>query len=304
MLRSYFLIALSMCLVGGTVAVAKVLSDVLPVFVIGLLRCLIAALALLPWATYRYRGQFSELKGRVTQEDLLPIAGQALFGIFFFTCFLFYGIRSSNALNAGIISAALPALIALLSLVWLKEKLSGRKGISILLAIGGVLILNVNGATGSDSASLYGNGLIFLAVLSEAVYTIFAKQSASRLPIDLTALLVNLVGAALFAALAAEQLWALDWGAVSGTTWGLLVAYAIGSSVFALLLWYEGVRHVPANIAGLFTGFVPISAGLIAITFLGEVPHLGHGIGAGLIFLAIWLGASSGPGPLATQKKA
>ncbi|TNE59357.1 MAG: DMT family transporter [Alphaproteobacteria bacterium] len=291
MARSYLLTALSMCLVGGTVAVAKVLSAELPVFVIGFLRCLIAALVLLVWEMARRRGQFGAAFQNLTRADLTPIAGQALFGILAFTVFLFYGIRASSAFNAGIISATLPAAVAVLSYLWLKERLTPLQALSIPMAVGGVMILNLQGAGGAGAGHWVGNGLIFLAVLSEATYTIFAKQSASRLPLGITALLVNLVALALFAPLAVGPLLTMDWHGHGGLLWLLLGLYAVGSSVLALVLWYEGVKLIPANVAGLFTGFVPISAGVLAVVFLEETPTLAHGLGAGLVFFAIWLGA-------------
>ena len=55
MARNYFLLALSMSLVGGTVAIAKVLSAEMPVFLLGALRCAIAAGALLPWVLNDYK---------------------------------------------------------------------------------------------------------------------------------------------------------------------------------------------------------------------------------------------------------
>jgi len=294
MTRNYFLLALSMSLVGGTVAIAKVLSAEMPVFLLGALRCLIASVALLPWMVKdinrtRERGGLT-----ITAGDLTPIAGQAVFGVFLFTSFLFFGIRSSNALSAGIITSTLPALVALLSFVWLREALGPRKGLSIVLAVLGVGVLNLQGVTGAAaSASLVGNGLILLAVMSEAAYTIFAKQSADRLPLGLTAFLVNLFGLVLFAPIAAGQALRQDWQAVPMSLWSLIFLYAIGSSVFALLLWYRGVRNIAANIAGLFTGFVPLTAGVIAIAFLGEKLTFAHMGGAALVLGAIWLGATS-----------
>jgi drug/metabolite transporter (DMT)-like permease len=294
MARNYILLALSMSLVGGTVAIAKVLSAELPVFLLGALRCLIAGLALLPWVFRDLQRQRSKGGLSLTGEDLLPIVGQAVFGVFLFTSLLFFGIRSSNALSAGIITSTLPALVALLSIIWLAESFNVRKGLSIALAVFGVAILNVEGAMGSTgAASVLGNGLILLAVMSEAVYTIFAKQSADRLPLGLTAFGVNLIGLICFLPLALPQAWGQDWAAIPISLWGLIAFYAIGSSVFALLLWYQGVRNIPANIAGLFTGFVPLSAGAIAVTLLGEKLTLVHVVGGVLVILAIWFGAKS-----------
>lgn len=294
MARNYFLLALSMSLVGGSVAIAKVLSAEMPVFLLGALRCAMAAGALLPWVLNDYKKAQARGGLVLTGSDLKPILGQAVFGVFLFTCLLFFGIRSSNALSAGIITSTLPALIALLSVLWLGERLGPRKGVSIALAVFGVAVLNFDGASGAPgSASIVGNGLIFMAVMSEAAYTIFAKQSADRLPLGVTAFLVNLIALVLFLPIAVGQAWSQDWQAMPLGLWALIFVYAIGSSVFALLLWYRGVRDIPANIAGLFTGFVPLTAGVIAIVLLGEKLTFGHGGGAALVLGAIWLGAQT-----------
>ncbi len=280
----YFLLALSMVLVGATVVIAKVLTDELPVFVLGALRCLIATMALLPLA---YSGLVQTQK---PSTDLFsPILGQAVFGVLFFTSFLFYGVRHTSALNAGIVTSALPAAVAVLSVIWLKERLGSVRAVAIAFAIFGIVILNLQSVEGGGTASWLGNGLILLAVLSEAAYTIFAKQSAERTGVILTAFWVNAVGLALFLPMALWQGVHVVWLSVPFSTWALLVTYALSSSVFALLLFYRGVQDIPANVAGLFTGFLPLTAGAVAIVFLGERLTLAHGIGTVLVLTGIWL---------------
>jgi drug/metabolite transporter (DMT)-like permease len=67
--------------------------------------------------------------------------------------------------------------------------------------------------------------------------------------------------------------------------------YSITGSVVAYLFWYQGISMVRANIAGLFTGLIPVSSALIAILFLNERFTLFHAMGMALVLLAIRQGA-------------
>lgn len=286
--RAYFLMALSMILVGATVAVAKPLSAELPVFLIGLLRCAIAAFTLL---VIGLAG--GHLKDLPKRSEIWPITGQALFGILLFTAFLFYGARATSALNAGIITSTLPAAVLILSYFWLKERLTGLKVAAMGAALLGVLAINLQGGHdgGGASASVIGNLLILAAVFAEAAYTIFAKQSTGRLNVYAIAFWVNLAGLLMFALPGGYEALQLDWRAVPTWALGLTAFYALSSSVFALVLWYAGVKHVEASIGGLFTALVPVSAGAIAIAFLDEHLTGMHLVGAALVLAGIALGA-------------
>ena len=51
---------------------------------------------------------------------------------------------------------------------------------------------------------------------------------------------------------------------------GLLVFHSLTASVLCLLLWYAGLRRVPAGVAGVFTALLPASAAVVAVAVLGE----------------------------------
>lgn len=289
MLRNYLFLSLGMAFTGATVAISKPLATVMPVFLLGLLRCVIATGVLAPLM----------LKGRETvfagaAEARRPLIGQSVTGVLFFTTFLFFGVRHSTALTAGIITATLPAAVAVLSFFWLKERLSRFQAAAIALAILGVGLLGFAedpAAAGQGAIPLLGTGLLVLAVIAEAFYTIYAKQTAQHLAPLPTAFLVNLIGMALFLPLGLWQGLSFDWTLADGQIWALIFTFAIGSSVFALVFWYMGVKHVEANVAGLFTAVMPLSAGAVAIFFLGETLSAFHVAGATLVIGAIVLGS-------------
>lgn len=294
MLRPYLFLALGMAFTGATVAISKPLASVMPIFLLGLLRCLIAAAALAPFMLKNRQATFHGL-GQVRG----PLIGQTITGVVLFTCFLFFGVRHSTALSAGIITATLPAAVALLSFFWLKERLSRAQALAIGLAILGVILLNFVGGTsaaGDGAIVVLGTLLLVCAVVAEAFYTIYAKQTAAHLAPLPTAFLVNVIGALCFLPFGLWQGLSFDWALADTRIWLLIFAFAIGSSIFALVFWYIGVKHVKANVAGLFTAVVPLSAGTIALVFLGERLSLFHVIGAGLVIGAIILGGLNNRG--------
>lgn len=290
-----------MACTGASVAISKPLADVMPVFLLGLIRCLIAAAVVVPFVL----APIVLAKGRSgfvgAREVRGPLIMQTVTGVFLFTVFLFLGVARSTALTAGIITATMPAAVAVLSYFWLKERMNRFQAAGIALAVLGVGLLGVAGAGAGESgtdgtAPLIGIGLLVLAVISEAFYTIYAKQTAEHLAPLPTVLLVNFIGAALFLPLGLWQARSFDWALADGPIWWLIFAFSIGSSVFALVFWYMGIKHVAANMAGLFTAVMPLTAGAVALVFLGETLTLAHALGATLVIGAIGLGAFRGEG--------
>lgn len=233
-MRNYLYLSLGMAFTGATVAISKPLAAVMPVFLLGLLRCLIAAAALAPLMlknrAVKFQG-FERARG--------ALIAQTVTGVFLFTSFLFFGVRHSSALSAGIITATLPAAVAVLSWIWLKERLGRFQALGVALAILGLATLSLaesGNTAGANAVPLLGTGLLVMAVIVEAFYTIYAKQTALHLAPLPTAFLVNLLGVGLFALPGVWQGLTFDWALADARIWALIFTFAIGSSVFARVL--------------------------------------------------------------------
>ncbi|MGZ8992540.1 MAG: DMT family transporter [Burkholderiaceae bacterium] len=267
---AYLLLMGSMALVGTYVALSKPLVAVIPVFALAFLRFAIAAVAMLPW-TLRAR---AELPLTRTEQWLFFLL--SFFGNFLFSICMLSGIALTTATAAGVTLATLPAVVALLSRWFLRETLTLRVWIAIALAVAGIAILQLAKATEptpeSTSAltALLGNGLLFGAVVCEAIYVIISKRlSATRSPLRVSAL-INLLGLVLIAPLGLWQLASFDAGNLSANLWLLLVFYSLAASLFAVWMWVAGLKQVAASHAGVFTVALPIAATLVGIFLLGE----------------------------------
>ena len=156
---AYLQLALSMALVGANVAVAKLLAEALPIPLIAFLRCVLAVLLLWPLA------RLLENAARPEGAVLGNLAWQALFGTVIYNAGLLAGLRLTSALEGGLVLASLPAVVALGSACWLRERLSRPQWGAVLLAAFGMAAMNLARSTGDGTGSILGNMLIFGGVL-------------------------------------------------------------------------------------------------------------------------------------------
>lgn len=287
-LAAYLLLTASMALVGTYVALSKPLVAAVPVFLLALLRFGIAAVAMIPWAVPA-RGE-----PRLAPREKRQLFFMSFFGNFLFSICMLSGIALTTATAAGVILATLPAAVALLSWLVLREPLSRRVLAAVILAVGGIALLQfARGDDGARGASLLGNLLMLGAVFCEATYVILSRRlAATRTPLRVSAL-INLWGLALIAPLGLVQAAHFDFARLAAPMWALLVFYSLAASLFAVWLWVAGMKQVPANQAGVFTVALPIAATLVGVGALGERFTALHGTALALAASGIVLIATA-----------
>jgi drug/metabolite transporter (DMT)-like permease len=267
---AYACLALSMSLVGSYVALSKPLVAAIPVFLLAWLRFGIGGLAMLHWL----RKPASEPP--LTRKTHRLLFLESFLGNFLFSICMLFGVSLTSAVSAGVIMAAIPATVALLSRVFLHEPISGRTWTAIACAALGIGLLGLAkpghagaGSGGPDLAWL-GNLLMLGAVLCESAYAVIGKALTGALgPKRITAL-INVWGFVLVTPFGLYAALQFDFGSVAPGSWLLLVFYALAASVWTVWLWMTGLKAVPAAQAGVFTAMLPVSAAAVGVVVLGE----------------------------------
>jgi drug/metabolite transporter (DMT)-like permease len=254
-----------MALVGSYVGLSKLLVVIFPIFLLAWLRFGIAAVAMAGW-----------VKRPATEARLSPHARwllflESFFGNFLFSICMLFGVSLTTALAAGVIMAALPGVVALLSWVLLRERIALRVALGIACAVCGIALVSLGkAAPGAAAGSLAGNLLLLGAVFCEAIYVVIGKKLTGNVSPRRISALINLWGLALVTPLGLWQALNFDFGAVMPSTWWLLLFYSIAASMVTVWLWMTGLKHVPASSAGIFTVLLPVSAAAVGVLFLGE----------------------------------
>jgi drug/metabolite transporter (DMT)-like permease len=256
-----------MAVVGLYVGLSKLLLAAFPVFLLAWLRFGLAALAMAHWV--RRRDGDMPLSG----HDRRLLFWESFLGNFLFSICMLFGVALTSAVAAGVIMAAIPAAVALLSRIFLHEHIRARVLLAIGCAVAGIAMLAMakeSTGTALGAATYWGYALLLGAVFCEASYVVIGKRLTGRVSPRRISALINLWGLALVTPFGLWQARSFDFGAVSQATWGLLLFYAIAASMVTVWLWMMGLRHVPAPQAGVFTVMLPITAALVGVLFLGE----------------------------------
>jgi len=258
-----------MSLVGSYVALSKPLLAIFPVFLLAWLRFGIGAAAMLHWMPR----PTDEAPLKAQTRWLLFL--ESFLGNFLFSIFMLYGVSMTSAVSAGIVMAAIPAVIALMSWWFLGERVGPRVWAAVACAAAGMglLALARPEAESSRASSWLGNLLVFGAVLCEAAYAVIGKKLTGVMGPRRISAMVNLWGLALITPFGLYQAWNFEFAAVRPGLWALLVFYSLAASVWTVWLWMTGVRAVPSSQAGVFTVMLPLAAAVVGVAVLGEAIH-------------------------------
>jgi len=275
-LGAYLLLAMSMALVGSYVALSKPLAAALPVLLLAWLRFAIGAVAMLGWL----KRPANEAPMSAQTRRLVFV--ESLLGNFLFSICMLYGVSMTSAVSAGIILASIPAVVALLSWWWLGERITPRVALAVACAGLGIALLSLSKTELSTQAGqglptdlthehrLWGNLLVFGAVICEASYAVIGKKLTGVLSPKRITALINVWGLALTTPAGLYLALRFDFSALPAGTWALVLFYGLAASVGTVWLWMTGLQTVPASRAGVFTVMLPISAALVGVLALGE----------------------------------
>ena len=273
---AYACLALSMALVGSYVALSKPLAAIFPVLLLAWLRFGIGGVAMLHW-----------LKKPPDEPPLTPRTRRLLFlesflGNFLFTLCMITGVKLTTAVSAGVILAAIPAVVAVLSWLFLRERVAPRVWAGVACAVLGIALVALSkpehavqlaqGGAPHQAPDLQWLGQLLLvgAVLCEASYAVIGKSLTASLSPRRISALINGWGFVLSTPFGLWLAWRFDFGAVPASMWVLLVFYALAACMWTVWLWMTGLKSVPAAQAGVFTVLLPISAAAVGVVALGE----------------------------------
>lgn len=198
-----------------------------------------------------------------------------------------YAISRIQIAAAVLLQYQAPALIALYSFFFHREKLSAFTIAAIIGAIIGCYLMvgayNLNLLDMNTAGIL--SGLVSAAAL--AVYSIRSEQIMCQ---------YSAWTVLSYALLAAAVVWnsiMLPFAAFAGgysiSAWGLIVFIGLFGTIAPFGLYNIGIQRIRSAHASITATLEPVMAGMIAYAFLGEVMELPQLIGAGTVISAILL---------------
>ncbi len=258
---------------------SKVLLNYMPPIVLTALTSSIAAVLLI--VILEVKDKVEEMEDLGKRRFLALLAVGLVSGVLAQLLYV-TGLMQSTATNAVLLTRMNSLLIALMGVVFLREKFTPHQLAGSVVMVAGVVIIATKNFTVSVQPT-YGDGLLLLASLCWASANIIVKKYLCSLPPE-----VIVIGRHGFAGLV---LLMLTVGQVPDVMNPEVLAYLAGLAVLVIVvgqwLWYYALEHVDVSSVGLTSLTIPLFGVVYAVTLLGEELLPYQMLGGSLIILGL-----------------
>lgn len=192
-------------------------------------------------------GAIKEMK-RYRLKDYLKMSGLGFLGLFMHSALYYYGIAVLSSQEACILNYLWPMMIVLFACLLLRETLTVKKAIAMVMSFAGIVVLTLGSGGGSSGNRLFGIIACVAAAVCYGLFSVLNKkhslnQSVTMMWIWLTVAVCSAVSGLIFEA----------WQPITGWQWAGVAWLGIVVNAVAYLLWalaLKGARD-SAKIANL-----------------------------------------------------
>jgi drug/metabolite transporter (DMT)-like permease len=238
-------------------------KDVMPIYIepsgFILLR-VIGALSLFAIAYFIFVNE------KVEQKDLFRLAICGVFGIAINQLLFFEGLNLTTPINAAIIMTSNPILVMIMSFLIIKEKITFRKGLGILLGIIGASTLILNGGDISLDTNLQlGNLFVLINATSYGLYLVIVKPMMVKYHPITVMFYVFSFGLLYVIPFCFPNLAAVNWSIIPTTIYWKIAFVVICTTFIAYLFNSSALKQLNPSTVSIYIYLQPILATLFAI---------------------------------------
>lgn len=264
---------------GMNAVLIKMGLESIPVPIFMSIRFLTASLVLLPFAIRTWK----PLKRR----DFLLLVLCSILYISFSALALNIGLSKTNSINAAIISMLGPLLLFILSAQFLKERLSLKTFIGIMVAFAGSLVI-IGQPWETSLGGLTGNLFILISVLCGVIGTILFKPLIKKTSTYQATFMSLFFGIWPITAYGLTQLrtWDIQTTTLRSLTGLIFSTIAI---IAANFLFFYALNRKKVHSTGSYTYIQSTATIITAWLILAEQPSPKFVFGAALVFIGVYL---------------
>lgn len=228
--------------------------------------------------------------GSVTTSDLRRLCLLGL-GVLGNHLLILIGLKYVGGAVAGVIIGSSPVVTALLSALLIQDVPLRAVWMGGFLSFAGVSLVSVAGFHAAGEQPLVGGLLVFLGVVSWALYSIGSRVIMERI----SALTVNWTTLLVATLLQIPLLWTdqkmLQAGvaSVAVTDWFALGYLVLFATAVAQQAWLFGVKGIGPSRASVLGNLTPVAAVVLSAVILRESVGIGELAGIGLILAGVWV---------------
>ncbi len=296
-----FYVAMANMFIGVNIIITKYLVNALPVSVLLELRyCFGALILFIPILLSKNKFSFYQSNKKYTSKQKFIYLNMALCSGVLFNAIFIFGMKNTTAIATGVIGSTLPLLVVAFSAVFLNQRIQIHHFICAFLVAIGIFIITLGNTKNSAMTSMFQNSqisnlIVFIAMIPEAMFTIFAKMLPQKVSPVVSAFLINILNLAFCTPFFIYTLFHFSIFSITPLQFSLCALIGLFSGVLFYVFYNAGISRINAQTAGLLCGVVPISTTILAIFILHESFGWISFIGMLFVLFSIYLGVHKAP---------
>ena len=228
---------------------------------------------------------------KIEKRDFLKILLASILGMCINMLAFFRGLELSTPINSGIIITLSPVLVLILSYFFLKEKVTLKKIIGILIGFSGAVFLILNSSkTGINAPNIpLGNSFFLLNASAYAGYLIVIKPLTSKYNIFTLMKWLFLIGLVLSTPITFNQFIEVNWTELPWFAIWRMAYVVIGTTFLTYLFNIYALKTLSPTTVGSFIYLQPIITIGFALITGNDVLDTTKMFSCLLVFIGIYL---------------
>ena len=232
---------------------------------------------------------FARMQEKPAARWWMAAGGLGLMSYYLSSWLNFEGLKYVSAQLERLILYIYPTMVALLSWLFLKDKITRRHLIALVLAYAGVAIL-FGAEIGHQGANAwFGGGLIFAGAFIYAIYVTASKPVIQRLGSTMFTAFGMSVASIAFLTQSGIEMALHAPPPVTANGYWLALALAIVCTVIPSFMIAEAISRIGPGPMSAVGGVGPVVAAWAAVAILGEPFGWPHLAAMALTILGVWL---------------
>lgn len=189
-----------------------------------------------------------------------------ILGVFGFNMLFFEGMKTTSPLNGSLIMSTNPMVSALLAHFLIKDRLTVRQGIGILLSLLGVTLVITHGSWQTISTLSFSSGDLLIAAgnLCWALYGVLNRRYIRRSSSLATTAYTMTIGAICLLLFSTGTPNLLPVSAIPAAAWIAIAFMAVFTSVLGYLWWNQGIAEIGVSKTAIFFNLAPLVTMLLS----------------------------------------
>jgi len=232
------------------------------------------------------------VKETIERQDFKLLALCALFGVAINQMMFLKGLNWTTPINASLIMTTTPILVLVASAIYLKEVITIKKVIGMILGGAGAVLLITSGSTTGTAIGKFGDLLIFINAFSYGIYLVLVKSLLKKYHPFTVIRWVFTIGLVFVFPFGFDELSSVDWSEFSTKIWlafGFVLIFVTGLTYLFNAL---SLTTLNASTVSFYIYFQPLLAALIALLFAKDEITWIKIVAGLLIFVGVYLVSS------------